>query len=79
MDEDTGYSYIWSKLKVTDPAQYYPKVATKALFMAIELDQLEHGTRPGYRLMLDSDNFGVSHALRYSLTNTRNLMSYVQV
>lgn len=78
-DEDTSYSYIWSQLKITDASQYYPTVATKLTFMAIELDQVENGTKPGYRMVLDSNHFGLSHALRYSLSNARNLMTYVQV
>lgn len=79
LDEDTSYSYIWSQLKITDASQYYPTVATKLAFMAIELDQVENGTKPGYRMVLDSNHFGLSHALRYSLSNARNLMTYVQV
>jgi len=47
--------------------------------MAIELDQVEYGTKPGYRMVLDSNNFSLRHALRWSLTNARNLMTYVQV
>lgn len=78
-DEDTGYSYIWSQLKIVDSSQYYPTVATKITFMAIELDQIECGTKPGYIMVLDSNRFGLSHALRYSLSNARNLMTYVQV
>lgn len=78
-DEDTHYSYIWSQLNILDASQYYPTVATKLNFMAIELDQIEYGTKPGYRMVLDSKNFSLSHALRYSLSNTRNLMTYVQV
>lgn len=78
-DEDTRYSYIWSQLKILDASQYYPTVATKVTFMAIELDQMENGTKPGYRMVLDSNHFGLSHALRYSLSNARHLMTYVQV
>lgn len=78
-DEDTRYSYIWSQLKIVDSSQYYPTVATKLTFMAIELDQIEYGTKPGYIMVLDSSRFGLSHALRYSLSNARNLMTYVQV
>lgn len=78
-DEDTSYSYIWSKLKILDASQYYPTVATKLSFMVIELDQIIYGTKPGYRIVLDSKDFNLSHALRYSLSNTRNLMTYVQV
>ncbi|XP_025419199.1 alpha-tocopherol transfer protein-like isoform X2 [Sipha flava] len=77
-DEDTRYSYIWSQLKIVDSSQYYPTVATKLTFMAIELDQIECGTKPGYIMVLDSNRFGLSHALRYSLSNARNLMTYVQ-
>lgn len=78
-DENTGHSYFWSQLKILDAAQYYPTVASKITFMAIELDQVENGTKPGYRMVLDSNHFGLSHALRYSLSNARNLMTYVQV
>jgi len=78
-DEENHYSYIWSKLKIFDAAQYYPTVAAKLTFMAIELDQVECGTKSGYRIVLDSSNFSLSHALRYSISNARNLMLYVQV
>lgn len=47
--------------------------------MAIELDQIENGTKPGYIMVLDSNHFSLSHALRYSLSNARSLMLYVQV
>lgn len=78
-DDDTNYSYIWSGLKISDASQYYPTVAAKLTFMAIELDQMENGTRPGYRMVIDSNQFGLSHALRYSLSLAKNLMTYVQV
>lgn len=78
-DEDSGHSYLWSQLKIEDASQYYPTVASKITFMAIELDQIECGTKPGYRMVLDSNHFSLSHALRYSLSNARNLMTYVQV
>lgn len=78
-EEDSRYSYIWSQLKIIDASQYYPSVATKITFMAIELDQIENGTKPGYIMVLDSNHFSLSHALRYSLSNARSLMSYVQV
>uniref|UniRef100_A0A2S2NRE2 Alpha-tocopherol transfer protein-like n=1 Tax=Schizaphis graminum TaxID=13262 RepID=A0A2S2NRE2_SCHGA len=61
-----------------DASQYYPTVASKLTFMAIELDQVEYGTKSGYRMVLDSNHFSLSHALRYSLANARNLMLYVQ-
>lgn len=77
-DEDTGYSYIWSQLKITDASQYYPTVAAKINFMIIDLDQIEYGTRLGYRMVLDSNNFSISHALRWSIFNAKNLMTYVQ-
>jgi len=77
-DENTGYCYIWSQLKILDASQYYPIQSTKITFMAIELDQVKYGTKPGYRMVLDSNNFSVRHALRWSLTNARNLMTYVQ-
>lgn len=47
--------------------------------MAIDLDQVEHGTKPGYRMCIDSNHFSLSHALRWSLSNARHLMTYVQV
>lgn len=78
-DEENCYSYIWSQLKIVDASQYYPTVASKLTFMAIELDQVECGTKSGYRMVLDSNHFSFSHALRYSLSNARNLMLYVQV
>lgn len=77
-DEENRYSYIWSQLKIVDASQYYPTVASKLTFMAIELDQVECGTKSGYRMVLDSNHFSLSHALRYSLSNARNLMLYVQ-
>ncbi|XP_025204929.1 alpha-tocopherol transfer protein-like [Melanaphis sacchari] len=77
-DEENRYGYIWSQLKIMDASEYYPTVASKLTFMAIELDQIEHGTKSGYRMVLDSNNFGLSHALRYSLSNARHLMLYVQ-
>lgn len=78
-DEDTGYSYIWSRLKITDASQYYPTIAAKINFMLIDLDQTEFGTKPGYRMVLDSNHFGLSHALRWSIFNAKNAMTYVQV
>ncbi|XP_050430365.1 retinol-binding protein pinta-like [Adelges cooleyi] len=77
-DEVERYSYIWTSLKIGDASQYYPNVAAKLTFMAIELKQVEKGTMPGYRILIDSRKFGLSHALRYSLSNAKNLMTYVQ-
>lgn len=78
-DDEFNYTYIWWAIKNGDASQYYPTVVAKLTFMAIELDQVECGTKTGYILILDSNRFGLSHALRYSLSLAKNLMSYVQV
>lgn len=78
-DKDSGYSYIWSNLNNYDASQYYPTVGTKLLFMAIDLDQTENGTKTGYKLILDANHFGLSHALRFSISHAKHLMTFVQV
>lgn len=78
-NEDTGYSYIWAKINIPDVSQYFPTITVKVLFMVIDLDQIEWGTKMGYRLLLDSNNFSLSHALRWSILDTRNLIKYFQV
>jgi len=78
-DEDTGYSYIWVKINIPDVSQYFPTVILKVLFMVIDLDQIEWGTKLGYKLLLDSNNLSLSHVLRWSIFDVRNLIKYVQV
>lgn len=78
-DKDTDYSYLWSKLNTTDVSQYSPTMTEKVMFMAIDLDQIECGTKSGYIMILDSNNFSLSHALRWSIFDARNLMKYFQV
>lgn len=78
-DENDGYNYFWTSLKNKDPSKYYPNIAVKLMHMAIELQQTENGTAPGYRVIIDSTDVGLSHAMRFSIISVKNSMVYVQV
>ncbi|XP_050532488.1 uncharacterized protein LOC126900654 isoform X2 [Daktulosphaira vitifoliae] len=77
-DENDGFNYFWTSLKIKDASKYYPSTAVKLMHMAIELEQIENGTAPGYRVIIDSTDVGFSHAMRFSINNVRNMMIYIQ-
>ncbi|XP_065223523.1 retinol-binding protein pinta-like [Planococcus citri] len=76
--DNLGRRILWSKLLDTDPQLYFPTIATKVMYMVLDVDQVENGTVPGYTLVLDGKGFSFSHAMRCSFTNGRQVVAYVQ-
>jgi hypothetical protein len=74
-----GNVVMVARVAVLDPDKFHYNNAMKTWFMLQDVCLLEHGTTPGFVILVDSKGCGLGHLTKISIQTLKKYCMYTQV